>query len=71
MFAFAKSHEVLKYISVCPTGSFYNPDNANACEPCPINTYGTSTNADSCSNCPSGTDTQDQTGQTSQNACGK
>ena len=61
----------LRFILVCPTGSFYNSDNGGACDLCPVNTYGTSTNAASCTDCPSGRTTQQMTGQTSQNDCGE
>ena len=59
------------YISVCPSGSYLNSNNGDACEVCPADTYGSGSNAKSCTNCPSGTNTQQQTGQISINACGK
>ena len=73
-YIFEKSYKfenlVLFLILVCPTGSYLNSNNNNACELCPVDTYGSSTNVGSCSNCPSLTNTQGQTGQTSVNACG-
>ena len=57
--------------SVCPSGSYLNADNNNACEVCPVDTYGSGTNANSCNNCQSGTNTQGQTGRTDVSSCGK
>ena len=58
-------------IVVCPVGFFINSNNGDACERCPADTFSGSTDATGCQNCPLGTTTQDQTGQTSQGACGK
>ena len=66
-----KATFVPKNIAVCPSGSYINANNNDVCEACPINTYGSGTDAGNCNNCPSGTNTQGQTGQNSQSACGK
>ena len=58
-------------ISVCPVGSFLNPDNSGTCEICPVDTYSSGTNANSCIACASGRTTQGQTGLSSAEACGK
>ena len=57
--------------SVCPVGSFLNPDNSGTCEVCDVDTYSSGTNANSCIACASGTTTQGQTGLSSAQACGK
>ena len=59
------------YFTVCPSGSYYNADNANTCQLCPIDTFGSGTNANRCTDCPSGTITQTLIGQTMQDACSK
>ena len=56
---------------VCPSGSYLNANNNNACEVCPVNTHSNGTNINECMPCPSGTNTQEQTGQTTENSCGK
>ena len=63
---------VVKFsFTVCPSGSYLNNNNNNGCDLCPVNTYSSGINVDSCTPCPPGTDTQQDTGQTSQDACGK
>ena len=57
--------------SVCPMGSFLDADNSGTCQVCPVNEYSTTTNSASCMNCPLGTNTQQQTGQVSVDACSK
>ena len=56
---------------VCPEGSYLNSQDSGACTICPVNTYSTTTDSNMCSNCPLGTNTQELTGRTSSNACGK
>ena len=56
---------------VCPEGSYLNSQDNGACTICPVNTYSTATDSNMCSNCPLGTNTQELTGRTSSNACGK
>ena len=56
---------------VCPEGSYLNSQDNGACTICPVNTYSTATDSNMCSNCPLGTNTQELTGRTSFNACGK
>ena len=56
---------------VCPEGSYWNSQDNGACTICPVNTYSTATDSNMCSNCPLGTNTQELTGRTSSNACGK
>ena len=60
---------LLDIITVCPSGSYLNPNNNGACELCPVNTYNAGTDSTSCNNCPSGTNTQGNTGQIAQSAC--
>ena len=56
---------------VCPGGSYLNANNNNACEACPVNTYSNITNIDACMPCQPDTNTQGQTGQTTESSCGK
>ena len=58
-------------ILVCPSGSYLNPNNNDRCEICPVNTYNPDTNSATCTECQTGRDTQQQTGQTSVDSCGK
>ena len=56
---------------VCPSGSYLDSNNGNACMACPVDTYSTGTNVNSCADCPTGTNTQTMTGQQSSAACGR
>ena len=72
-YVFTCSHNYHKTfgLAVCPAGFYINSNNGDACERCPVDTFSGSTDANGCQNCPSGTNTQDQTAQTSRGACGK
>ncbi len=58
------------YFSVCPRGSFLNPERNNACDVCPMDTHTGALNAVSCMRCPLGTNTQGKSGQMAHTACG-